>query len=223
MKLPACLALFVCTAAFAGAGPKGTVPKTAASAYGVHRQHNGTAIGATLVVPREVRKTFVSDVNRCCTVVEVAFYPPKAKVLNISLNDFVLRVKGTQTAFKPSSAKVIAATLQRKAATDRNITVSPSMGVGYESGGYDPVTGTRVGGIYQQAGVGVGIGSPGPNPGSSDKDRSAMETELSEKGLPEGQTSAPIAGYIYFPIKNKRATYQLEYILDGQKVLFTLP
>ncbi len=187
MRPAACLALFVCTAAFAGAGPKGTVPKTAASDYGVHGQSNGTAIGATLVVPREVRKAFVSDVNRCCTVVEIAFYPPKAKVLDISLNDFVLRVKGAQAASKPSSAKVVAATLQKKAATDRNVTVSPSVGVGYESGGYDPVTGTRGGGVYRQAGVGVGIGGPGPNPGSSDKDRSVMETELSEKGLPEAR------------------------------------
>jgi hypothetical protein len=223
MKYFACFALFVCTATLAVAGPKGTVPKASASGYAEHIEENGTAIGATLLLPREVRKTFVSDVNRCCTVVEIALYPSKAKALEISLNDFVLRVKGTETASKPSSAKVAASTLQRKAASDRDVTVSPSLGVGYESGGYDPLTGSRGGGVYRQAGVGVGIGNPGPNPGSTDKDRSVMETELSEKGLPEGQTSKPIAGYIYFPIKDKRTIYQLEYILDGRKVLLALP
>ena len=46
-----------------------------------------------------------------------------------------------------------------------------------------------------------------------------METELSEKGLPEGATAAPVAGFLYFPIsRTKRATYQLEYMLNGNRV-----
>jgi hypothetical protein len=72
--------------------------------------------------------------------------------------------------------------------------------------------------------VGVGIGSRGDQPGSSEKDRSVMETELSEKGLPEGTASAPVAGYLYFSIpRNKKVAYQLEYMLNGEKVLLTLP
>jgi hypothetical protein len=55
------------------------------------------------------------------------------------------------------------------------------------------------------------------------KDLAAMETELSEKGLPEGTTAAPVAGYLYFPLpRNKQAIYQLEYTLNGQKVLLIL-
>jgi hypothetical protein len=42
-----------------------------------------------------------------------------------------------------------------------------------------------------------------------------MELELSEKQLPEKVVSAPVAGYLYFPLpaKKRRGAYELEY--DG--------
>ena len=125
---------------------------------------------------------------------------------------------------KPATAKVVAATLQKKAANTRDVTVYPSVGVGYGNGGYDPATGTRApGGTYTQVGVGVGIGG-GQQSGATDKDLSAMETELSEKGLPEGTASAPVAGYVYFPISRKKgAALQLTYTVNGQKVVLNLP
>lgn len=49
-----------------------------------------------------------------------------------------------------------------------------------------------------------------------------MELELGEKGLPEGVASAPVSGYLYFALpsgKNKKGPYQLEYTLNGQKVI----
>jgi len=157
-------------------------------------------------------------------VVEVAVYPPKDKPLNVSLNDFVLRIKDTDIAEKPSSAKVIAGSLQKKARADRDVTVSPGYGVTYQSGrGYDPVTGTT-GGVTQTTGVVVGVGQRGPNPASTDKDRSAMEAELSEKGLPEGTASTPVAGYVYFPVSSrKRNAVQLEYKLGEEKLVLQLP
>lgn len=105
------------------------------------------------------------------------------------------------------------------------MTVSPSYGVTYQSGrGYDPVTGTTGGGVTQTTGVMVGIGNPGPNPASTDKDRSAMEAELSEKGLPEGTASAPVAGYVDFPVSSKkRNAVQLEYKVGEEKVVLALP
>jgi hypothetical protein len=46
-----------------------------------------------------------------------------------------------------------------------------------------------------------------------------MELELTEKGLPEGSTKTPVAGYLYFPYpeKKKSDAYQLEYTLGGVK------
>jgi hypothetical protein len=77
----------------------------------------------------------------------------------------------------------------------------------------------------------VGIGGSRPQPGSTDVDRNTMELELGEKGLPEGEASAPVAGYLYFSLpqakdktKDKKATtYQFEYTLYGNKVVLTLP
>jgi hypothetical protein len=228
MNWKRCIAMIPLSVTFLlGEGPKGTEPRTAAALYSAHSEINGAAIGASLLTADQARRRFVSDINRCCLVVEVAFYPPKDKPLDLSLNDFVLRVKDTDVAAKPSSARIIAASLQKKARADRDVTVSPSYGVTYQSGRtYDPVTGTTQGsGVTQTSGVIVGIGHPGPNAASTDKDRSVMEAELSEKGLPEGTTSTPVAGYIYFPISSKRknSSHQLEYRLGENKVVLSLP
>jgi hypothetical protein len=203
------------------AAPKGTVPRSSASRYPVHAQNDGTSVGARMLSAEEARKTFVSEINHCCAVVEFAIYPERDKPTSISLDSFSLRRMGNETATKPSSAKVVSATLQKSAREQRDISVSPTVGVGYESGNvYDPVTGAqRRGGVYTSTGVGVGIGSKGNDPGSSEKDRVVMETELSEKGLPEGATATPVAGYLYFPISGaKKGTYQLEYMLNGTNV-----
>jgi len=50
-----------------------------------------------------------------------------------------------------------------------------------------------------------------------------METELSEKGLPEGDANNPVAGYLYFQIpKSKNAKYQLDYKLNGNTLQINL-
>jgi hypothetical protein len=215
----------VCVASLATAGPKGTVPRSSVDRYAAHTVRDGVGIGVVVLSAEQARKEFVSDVNRWCVVAEIALYPAKDKALNVSLNDFVLRVKGAETSAKPASARVVAARLQKNAGSDRDITVSPTVGVGYESAGYDPFTGTRGGGgVTRSAGVMVGIGGNGPKPASTDKDRAVMETELSEKGLPEGSAAAPVSGYMYFPIaRKKNASLQLEYVLNGNKVVVVLP
>jgi hypothetical protein len=216
-----------CFAVFAFAAPKGTVARSAALKYPAHAEQDGVAMGAVLLTSQEARKDFVSDVNHCCLVVEVALYPQKGQNLDVSLNDFSLRTIGSDSAVKAASATLISGTLQKKAAASRDVVVSPSAGVGYESGVvYDPMTGQprRGGGVYTQTGVGVGIGSPGGQGGGTDADRKVMEAELDEKGLPEGAAVTPVAGYLYFPLakKTKNAHYELEYMLNGNKVVLRL-
>ena len=213
-------AVVVGTASLVAAAPKGTVPRSSAEKYALHAVRDGFSIGVVTPTPEQVRKQFVSDVNHCCVVVEVALYPAKDGKLDVSLNDLVLRQNGADVGEKPASAKVVASKLQKQAASTKDISVYPSVGVGYGSGGYDPVTGTRApGGVYKQVGVGVGIGGSGPQSGSTDKDRTAMEAELSEKGLPEGAAAAPVAGYVYFPVtRKKNSTLTLEYTVRGEKV-----
>jgi len=194
------------------------MPKAAANRYPVHAEKAGVSVGAALLTSDEARKAFVSEVNRCCVVVEVALYPVKDKLQIVSLDDFSVRVTGSETAVKPSSAKVVAASIQKSAESQRDITVSPSVGVGYESGPYGGH------GTYREVGVAVGVSEPGSHSGSSDRDRDTMQTELSEKGLPEGTASAAVAGYLYFSLtKKKNATLQLEYVLNGEKIVLTLP
>lgn len=235
MKLSRCLALTaILVLSLSAQTPRGTVPRATAQRYPAHAEQSGVGIGVTLLTSSEIHNAFASDVNKCCIVVEVALYPPKDSTMAVSLNDFVLRVTGTETAARPSGAKVLAAKLQKKAEPPqgRDVTISPTVGVGYDSGGYyDPATGQRRGGgVYTSTGVGVGVGGSRPQPGSRDVDRSTMELELSEKGLPEGEAAAPVSGYLYFALppakdksKDKATTHQLEYNLYGNKVVLNLP
>lgn len=224
----------MCAVSLYADAPRGTVPRAAADRYPAHAVHDGVGLGAILLTPDQARKAFASDLDRCCRVVEVALYPQKDSPVKVSLDDFVLRISGSDVAAKPSTAEVLAAKLQKKSSPPpsdgRDVAVYPTAGVGYESGGIDPITGQRRGGgVYTTAGVGVGIGgSQPPRPGSSDRDRRTMELELGEKGLPEGTASAPVAGYLYFALpankdKDKKSTRQLEYTLNGEKVVLQLP
>jgi len=220
--------LAVVAASTAMAGPKGTVPRSAADTYRTHAERDGVAIGAELLSSSEARDTFTSDVSHSCLVVEVAFYPQKDKPLRISLDDFTLQAAGAKKAVKPMRARAVAATIQYRNEQTREVVTTQSVGVGYESGTViDPITGRpeKVHGVTTRADVGVGIGDSDPRPLSSNRDREIMETELSEKGLPEGDASAPVSGYLYFPLsaKKKGTALQLKYILGDQPVVFTLP
>jgi hypothetical protein len=106
-----------------------------------------------------------------------------------------------------------------------DVVVVPTAGVGYQTGGIDPVTGApRRGGVVTSTGVGVGVGGPqDPKAGSTDADRRTMELELREKGLPEGNTAHAVSGYLYFSQpQRKNAKYQLEYMLNDNKITLDL-
>jgi hypothetical protein len=230
MKLMRCMvAGLICAAALASDAPKGTVPRAAPDKYDSHAEQNGMGIGATLLTRSQARKAFATDVDRCCLVVEVAVYPQKDGLTEVSLNDFALRIVGQDIATKPSSAEVVAGKLQRSTEPQqpggRDVVISPTAGIGYETGGVDPVTGQRrPGGVVTSTGVGVGVGGPQqPKPASTDADRRTMELELNEKGLPQGNTTTPVSGYVYFSLSRKKnAKYQLEYMLNGNKIVLAL-
>jgi hypothetical protein len=222
------IAGLICATAVASDAPQGTVPRASADKYTAHAEREGITVGAVMLTSKQARVAFSSEVNRCCLVVEVALYPKKDGLVEVSLNDFALRDTADNVAVKPSSAEVVAGKLQRQAQPDqggRDVTITPVAGVGYESGGIDPITGQRrSGGVVTSTGVGVGVGAPPqPKPGSTDADRRTMELELREKGLPAGNTATPVAGYLYFSMpRAKRNGYQLEYTLNGDKVVLPL-
>lgn len=203
-------------------GPKGTEPRQDATKYPAHAMVGGVSIGASLLSAEDVHNMFVSDVSKCCLVVEIAVYPPKDKPLNVSLNDLALRLGG-DSALKPSSVKIVAAGIQTKSGSGRDVTVTPTHSINYDTGrGYDPVTG-QAAGVTDTSGVIVGIGR-GESNASRDKDRITMETELNEKALPAGLATEPIAGYVYFAVspKKKLPMHQLEYKIGNAKAVLSL-
>jgi len=233
MKLIKSLALlFICLicAALAAQSPKGTVPRASADKYPAHAEQSRASIGALLLSRKDARKVFITNVEECCVVVEFALFPKGAHV-NVSMDDFVLRVKGSDVGIRPSTAELIAADLVEITPRDRTTQtgVETHSGIGYEHGGYDPATGQRrPSGVVYSSGAGVGVGVGGKTtPGNTETiryDRSAMEQELSGKGLPMGEASAPVSGYLYFPVpaKDRKNARQLEYTTNNEKIVLNL-
>jgi len=57
---------------------------------------------------------------------------------------------------------------------------------------------------------------------STGQDRRVMETELDDRGLPEGEADKPVAGYLYFPVGQTKAT-SIELVYQHDKGDVTIP
>jgi hypothetical protein len=229
---------FVCVAAVTlmAQGRQGIRPRPNASDYPAHEAIAGTTIAAVVLSPDEVRNLFATDLHKGgYIVVEVGVYPEGGQDIDLSSSDFILKIGSDNAMVRPVSAATIASVLQRKSeprqvSRGRDVTLYPTAEIGYESGGYDPVTGRRRSGVYTGTGVGVGIGDNGPSapprPASTDRDRTTMRQELEDKALPEGKTAQPVAGYLYFPSptgKHKNAMYDITYIGANGKARLAVP
>lgn len=174
--------------------------------------------------PEQVRNTFATDLNRGYIVIEVGAYPRGGNRVDVSIQDFALRA-GASDMVRAAAPRAIASILQQKNAgppsRSSDITLYPTADFGVVSN-----PGGRA--VYTGAGVGVGVGDQGqpPRPGSTDRDRMTMRQGLEDKALPEGKTTRPVAGYLYFPMtaaKRKNVAYELTYFADGGKVRVALP
>jgi len=227
MKRRAALAVLLAGAALYAqpAERRGIKPRKSPDDYGYHASAAKLAVGAVVLPAQQVRQSFASDLNRGWLVVEAGVFPAQGASLELDWRDFVVRVPGSDILLHPAKPQAIAAMLQNQAGGDRDITLYPTAGVGYESGpGYDPVYGGGGGGGWRTSvGLGVGIGPRGPE--LSDRDRETMELELSEQALPEGHADRPVAGYLYFPLPEKQKPplkiedLQLEYEGTAGKLL----
>ena len=236
MSARKCLALaLICVASSIAQTRSGTVPSPAATDYAAHASQDNIQIGASLLTHKDLKKVFATDVNQCCVVVEVAFYPPKDNFVKISLDDFMLRESGLEVGPRPSTAEVLAARLEiRPVPPDREhrVGVNSSSEIGYErdtpinNGNNNGNTQTNRGGIYQRQSVGVGIpvGGKQQTPAvAAESNRRAIEAELQEKALPEISAWEPVAGYLYFSVpKKKKGGYELVYMAGEKKVVLPL-
>jgi len=151
------------------------------------------------------------DVDRSCIIVEVALYPPDDKEHKVLLSDFSLRITGTNTAVEASAAKVVAANWQQqlrmqqdvKTELDGEVTLGPS--------------------VLHLAGQVRFEKGDSPARAPTEKDAATLEAELTDKGLPDGKASSPVAGYLYFPVlQRKHAPLQLDYETNGSSVILEL-
>ena len=232
MKRPFAVLLLLISC-LAAQTPRGSVPRADATAYPAHAGQDGLQLGASVVAHKDLKKIFVTDVNQCCIVVEVAFYPPKNNFVKISLDDFMLREAGKDLGARVSTPEALAPLLAFRPPppdSEHRVGVNSSSEVGYErtSGRstQDPTQTTNRSGIYQRQSVGVGIpvGGKPKSPEAADMDnRQAIEAELKEKMLPETSAWEPVSGYLYFSVpKKSKGGYELVYMVGDKQIVLPL-
>jgi len=212
----------------------GIRPRGSATDYPAHESADGVTIAAAAIPRGQVHKLFATDLNSGgYIVIEVAVYPDSGRDVDLHPGDFLLQTGPNSETVRAVSGRDIAAILQRKntppPTKSSDITIVPTATIGYESGGYDPVTGQRRSGVYTAAGVGVGVGGAGgpqvPGPAATDRDRATMERELEDKALPERRSNTAVAGYLYFPKpagKSKTSPAQLTYYGAARQITLRL-
>ena len=240
MNARKCLAIaLICVSSSIAQTHSGTVPRSAATDYAAHASQDNLQIGASLLAHKDLKKIFATNVNECCLVVEVAFYPAKDtkdnkdNFVKISLDDFMLREAGMEVGTKPSTPDVLAARLEVKPVSpdrEHRPGVSSSSDIGYERTTQQngPERSTS-GGVVQRSSVGIGVpiggsgGSRLPEGRTAEGNRRAIEAELMEKALPETSAWEPVAGYLYFSVpKKKKGGYELVYMAGDKKVVLPL-
>jgi hypothetical protein len=210
-------------------GGDGRTPRSSSSDYPVHQDIDAATIAAVRVPPEQLNKNFPADFSKKYVVVEVAIYP-KAGAIDLVAADFVLRLADGES--HPDTAEEVAGLWRRHTTAHPDVTsngphVTTETGV-ILANGTDPATGRRVNtvGTYEGVGVSNAPNRPPQYPtGSSNADADRMETQLEKWALPEGKATAPVAGYLYFPVSAKRSkgALGLQYAHDGSSANLKLP
>jgi hypothetical protein len=229
---------------FCAGGSPGVRPRANAADYPAHYAAAGFAIGATVIPPTEVKKMLTVDLNAAgYLAVEVGVFPLNNKEVDLSPGDFSLLSDADRVAVRPVDSDAVAAHASRKytppkISPNSDVYTSASVGVARVPT-YDPNTGKQGHATEIGTAAGVGVGAPPPMPGNcrfndcdgapypagapaSSAPRSGdVEQDLWQKSLPDGRTTANVAGYLYFPKpsgKAKSGPWQLvmDSKADGQ-------
>ncbi len=201
--------------------PRGIKPRSAPENYPAVTTQPNLTVGALQLSENQIRKTFVASLGKEYVVLEVGAFP-KTDV-QLSSQDFLLVVRGQKNEIRAADPDTIAGRLAKEEAKrDKDVSVSPVVGVTYNTGSdpYGPYYGG--GGWGTSAGVAVQRGGTQRDPKTIEADRKTIGAELKDKQLPDGSTAKPIAGYLYFLAPNNRkAAIDLEY--RGPAGNFTIP
>ncbi|HLJ45579.1 MAG TPA: hypothetical protein VKU01_06210 [Bryobacteraceae bacterium] len=227
------------------AGSPGIRPRSDASSYPAHQEQANLSIGAALIPHEQAKKMFTANLEHAgYMVVEVGVYPAPGKDVDLFPADFTLSVGEGAASLRPVDADTIAEIMTgsqkqpTKTYDPHGINTSTGISVGRVS--YpDPATGRQTGGTVVTTSAGVGVGGPAPCPGypcdtgsypsSSGKSQTQAANDIAQdlwsKSLPDGKTSQPVAGYLFFPKpshKAKDAALELWYNTDNGRVRLPL-
>jgi hypothetical protein len=209
MRLP--LLIIAAAATLARAADPGLPARSSPADYPANAAGSSATVAAEIMDPEQVRHRFATDLSNY-VVMEVAVYPKDGRRIDLHAMDFALQMDD-RPYVRPVDPKRIAGVVQRKSRSRADdILLYPSVGVTTGTWG----TGTTVG-------VGVGVGGGPPGPASTDADRRTMQLELEEQGLPDRTIVKPVAGYLYFPVGNKKYDkFELRYEGESPEVILPL-
>lgn len=223
--------ILFCLLSVAALAGDGRTPRSSSTDYPAHQDIKNATIAAVRVAPNQLHKTMPADFSSRYVVVEVAIYPQDGATAEVAVTDFVLKLADGEV--HPDTAEEVAG-LWRPHTTSTpgldprgNVHVTTETGVIMQTG-QDPVTGRRTNGVGTYEGVGVSnypTQSAPPSNKSSHADADRMESQLEKWALPEGKTTSPVAGYLYFPVSAKRSkgALELQFTHDGSSANLKLP
>jgi hypothetical protein len=166
--------LLLAAAALLLAQTGGIPARSAPTDYATRNVKDGVTLAATVVSPEQLKKLFSKDLNHeGILAIEVAVYPATGSPLDISPDEFTLKV-GTNGAIMPTQTPAAIAAGDKKGMQSKtvpptlpgNVHVYQGATIGYESRGNGPYG--RTGGVYTGTSTTVAIGDPRyppPDPG----------------------------------------------------------
>jgi len=185
--------------------------KNVATAKG---ENEDLALTVTLYIdPADVKEVIGNDLGGHYIVGEVKVEPKYGKDIVIDRDDFLLRTDKDGEKAKPFAASQIAgqAALVIGQVTDNTGVGSPGW-----SGATGPII---LGGGAKTKGD---SDKPKPNPEmKSDETASPLKKVLDAKILPDGKTTEPVTGLLYFPME-KQKMKNLELTYGGRENRITL-
>jgi hypothetical protein len=199
------------------AGSPGMRPRANAADYPAHQTVAEFTLGAVVIPRSDVKKIFATDLNGGgYIVIEAGVFPARGKEVDLSPGDFMLLTDGGKVVTRPVDPDAVATAIARQHSPSKPSGIYTSAGVEVSHGsGVDPASGRRIEGTAVGVGVGVGNGTspyPVPQPGTN---ISAMEQELWAKSLPDGKTTVPVSGYLYFPKPSGKKDSVWDLMMDG--------
>ena len=97
-----------------GGGSPGIRPRADAADYPMRRAVADVTIGAAIIPAGEVRKIFATNLDSAgYIVVEVGVFPGAGKAVDLSPNDFTLRVDANSIFRRPADVEAIAAVVTK--------------------------------------------------------------------------------------------------------------